>query len=325
VTARDLVSLPKAELHLHLEGAIRAETAVELAERNGLPVPASGRFRDLSEFVASYERARDLIADLDDLRRIAGELVEDAQAQRVVWSEVHLIPPTYAGRLGPAEGVLEAVLDGFRSASTESSSAGVIIGINRGLGHGAAEESLRLAVRYREDGVLGLGLAGDEAHYPANDFEEIFADARAAGLRALPHGGEGAGADSVRACVDVLGAHRVLHGIRAVEDPDLLELLAERQICLDVCPSSNVALQVTPSLAEHPLPQLLDARIPVTLSSDCPLFVGTSSVEEYRRARHDLGLPDAALAEMAENSLKFSSCPGERRHRAMRAIAEWRE
>ncbi|MEV1171733.1 adenosine deaminase [Nonomuraea sp. NPDC049784] len=320
----NLHTLPKAELHLHLEGAIRPSTAAELADRYGLPAPPGGPFNGLSEFVVAYERARDLIGSLDDLHRVARELVEDAAAQGVVWTEVHVIPPTYAGRLGPAEGVLEAVLDGLRSGSSAASGAGVIVGVNRGLPLDQAERSLALAVAYRDQGVVGFGLAGDEARFPAAAFAGVFTHARDAGLAAVPHGGEGAGADSVRACVEMLGARRVNHGIRAVEDPALVAELAERQVCLDVCPSSNIELQVSPSLAEHPLPALMDAGVPVTVNSDCPLFCGSTLVEEYDLVRRWLDLDVAALAHIAETSLRFSSCPVDRLEQAMADLARWR-
>jgi adenosine deaminase len=324
VSAPDLVALPKAELHLHLEGSIRASTAAELADRRSLPMPPTGTFENLSEFVVAYERARDLIGSVDDLKRVATELVEDADRLGVVWSEVHLVPPSYAGRIGADEAVLEAVLDGFQAASTSTTSAAIILGINRGLGPVEAEESLRLALAYRDRGVVGLGLAGDEANHPAEEFADLFARARDAGLAALPHGGEGAGAQSVQACVEVLGARRVNHGVRAVEDPQVLRLLAQRQICLDICPTSNVALRVTPSLAKHPLPTLLEAGIPITLNSDCPLFCTTSAVEEYTRAARTFGLDPDRIAAIAETSLRVSSCPPERREAGLNRLRQWR-
>ena len=319
----DLVTLPKAELHLHLEGAIRASTAEELADRYGMPAPRTGSFRDLSEFVVAYEAARDLVGDLDDLRRIARELVEDAAAQGVVWSEVHVIPPTYAARLGPDEAVLEAVLDGFRAGAGDGSAAGAIVGVNRGLPMAAAERSLALAVRYRDSGVVGLGLAGDEANHPPGLFADVFARARDAGLMALPHAGEGAGAGSVRSCVDDLGAARVNHGVRAAEDPAVVDLLVERQVCLDVCPSSNVALQVSPSLEEHPLPALIEAGVPVSLNSDCPLFCSTSANAEYRLAHERLELGIDALARIARTSIIASSCPDDHRAAALSRLDKW--
>ncbi|MFE6553706.1 adenosine deaminase [Streptomyces sp. NPDC057746] len=320
----DLLSLPKAELHLHLEGALRPSTAAELADAYGRPAPPVGPFAGLGEFVGAYERARDLVGSLDDLHRIGRELVEDAAAQGVVWSEVYLIPPTYAGRLGPAEGIVEAVLDGMRAGATEDSAAGVIVGINRGLPMAAARESLDLAIAYREAGVVGLGLAGDEANHPPERFTDLFRQARVAGLPAVPHGGEGAGPASVRACVEALGAHRISHGLRAAEDPRLLRELAERGVCLDVCPTSNTALQVSRSLTDHPLPAIMAAGVPVTVNSDCPLFCGTTVLQEYQRVSEWLGLDAPALADLAETSLRFSACPAARRTSALARLADWR-
>lgn len=317
----DFFALPKAELHLHLEGAIRPSTAAELADRYGRPVPPTGRFADLTAFTVAYERARDLVGSLDDLRRIAREIVEDARAQGVAWTEVHLFPATYAGRLGPDAAVLDAVLDGLADGADDHSAAAVILGVNRGLSIEAAERTVDLAASRVGAGVVGLGLAGDEANFPPDRFAEVFGRAAAVGLPAMPHAGEGAGAESVRACLDLLHAKRINHGVRAVDDPALLARLADEAICLDVCPSSNVALRVVDSLAEHPLPELIAAGVPVSLGSDCPLFCAASLVDEYRSVADLLGVD--AVAGIAEASLQHSFCPPERRTRALGALADW--
>lgn len=320
----DIVRLPKAELHLHLEGALRPQTAAELADRYGLPAPRTGRFAGLSDFVVAYEQARDLIGSLEDLRRVSAEVLTTARENGVVWTEVHLIPPTYAGRLGPEEAVVEAVLDGLASAASPDSAAAVIIGVNRMLPLQDAWRSLQLATDYRDSGVVGLGLAADEARFPASLFTDVFQAAAQVGLPALPHAGEAAGAESVRMCVEELGARRINHGIRAAEDPSLMDLLCERGISLDVCPTSNVALQVVPSLAEHPLPVLLNAGVPLSLNTDCPLFVQTTTVAEYTAARTAFGLTNNEIAAIAENSLRSSSCPSERLSAALAGITAWR-
>jgi adenosine deaminase len=323
-SATDLVALPKAELHLHLEGAIRHRTAQELADRYGRPMPRTGAFAGLGEFVVAYEQARDLIGSLADLRRVAAEILTTARENGVVWTEVHLIPPTYAGRLGADEAVVEAVLDGLASAAGPDAAAGVIIGVNRMLPVEAAERSLALALAYRDRGVVGLGLAADEARFPADLFADVFARAAAAELPAVPHAGEGAGAESVRACVERLGARRINHGVRAVEDPAVVQLLVDRGVSLDVCPTSNVALEVVPDLVEHPLPRLIEAGVPVSLNTDCPLFLGTTTVREYELAASAFGLEPADLAAIARTSLRTSSCPADRRDRALAAVADWR-
>lgn len=318
----DLRALPKAELHLHLEGAIRPSTAAELADRYGRPVPQTGRFANLTEFTVAYERARDLVGSLDDLRRIAREIVETARAQGVVWTEVHLFPSTYAGRLGPDEAVLDAVLDGLAAGADEQSAAAVLLGVNRGLSLDAADRTVDLAASRLGSGVVGLGLAGDEANFPPDRFAGVFGRAAALGVPAMPHAGEAAGADSVRTCLDLLHAKRINHGVRAVEDPELVARLAEDEVCLDICPSSNVALNVVASLAEHPLAQLIAAGVPVSLGSDCPLFCSASLLDEYRTVADLLGVD--AVAAIAETSLRHSFCPPERRTRALATLAKWR-
>jgi adenosine deaminase len=325
----DVAALPKAELHTHFEASFRPETARDWSERYGRPLPEQGPFAGLGEFVVAYEVARDLIGTLEDLSRAAAELVEAAADQGVVWSEVHLIPPTYAGRLGPEEGIVEAVLAGFAEGAQRNrlvgraSAAGVIIGINRGLGIEAADRSLGLALRYAQHGVVGLGLAGDEANHPASTFARVFQRAREGGLYALPHGGEGAGPESVRACIEDLGATRVCHGVRALEDPAVVELLAERGVCLDVCPSSNVTLQVADSLEDHPLPALLAAGVRVSLGSDGPLFSGVRVNDEYVLAHERMGLGTATLASIARTSIEASSCPEPLRANALDGISAW--
>lgn len=308
--------LPKAELHIHLESSMRPGTVQDLAHSSGLPLPHTGPFPSLSAFIPEYEVARRLVRSPSDLTRLAEELVQDARSQGVVWSEVHLIPSSYAGRLGPAEVVVEAVLAGLGEA------AGIILGINRALPLDAAQESLDLALRYIDQGVVGLGLAGDEARHDVRTFSAVFARAAHAGLPLIPHAGEGSGPQSVRACVE-LGAHRIQHGVRAVEDPDLVELLAERGVALDLCPASNVALGVVPSQEVHPLRVLLEARVPVTLSSDGQLFSGVSIEQEYDAARLAHRLTDEALAAIATTSIEASSCPEPARKTALAGIASW--
>ena len=316
MTAVDVRALPKAELHLHFEAAMSRESAAELADRYGLPEPASGPFADLTEFVVAYERARDVVGSLDDLRELGRRLGERQRADGVVWTEVHLAPSTYAGRLGRDDGLVEAVLDGLH-AGAGPDHAGVVVCVNRGLPPAAAQASLELALRWAGRGVVALGLAGDEAHHPAAGFADVFAAARAAGLPAVPHGGEGAGADHVRQTVVSLRPDRVCHGVRACEDDAVVDLLVEHDVCLDMAPVSNTLLGVVPDLARHPLPELARRGVAVTLNTDIPLFTGLGLSEEYARCAAAWELRDEDVVALARTSLARAYCPGHVRAEAL--------
>lgn len=303
----DVRKLPKAELHLHFEAAMSRESAGALAERYGMPEPATGPFRDLTEFVEAYELARDIIGSLEDLRDLAEDLAKRQQAAGVVWSEIHFIPATYSGRLGPADGLVEAVLDGLRAGGGDS--AGLVIGVNRGRPLEEGEQMLDLALRWAGSGVVAFGLAGDEANHPASRFVDLFRRAAANGLPAVPHGGEGAGADHLRETVDLLGPRRVCHGVRSPEDTSLVGQLAEAGVCLDMAPLSNVLLQVVPDLANHPLPTLMRQGVPVTLNTDIPLFTGVPLDEEYERCVAEWELSDDEVLALARTSIERSFCP----------------
>jgi len=200
-------------------------------------------------------------------------------------------------------------------------SEGVAAGSEYGVGFGltmeaqrqadpsVVEDLARFAARYAGRGVHALGLTGDELVAPASVFAKAFAIARDAGLTSAPHAGELAGPWTVRAVVEELGATRVAHGVRAVEDPAVLEFLASRGVSLDVCPTSNVLLGVAPSLAEHPLPRLLEAGVRCSLGADDPLMFGVSLSDEYENARTSMGLTDEQLAGIARTSLETSDAP----------------
>ncbi|GAA2434191.1 adenosine deaminase [Actinomadura vinacea] len=305
-------ALPKAELHVHLEAAMRPSTAAELAARHGLPAVRQGPYRGQADFVVAYESARDLVVDLGDLNRIAAEAVADAAPAGVRWTEMHCVPHNYGGRLGAPEAVVEAVLDGLGAPGR----AGLVLAHNRARGPAAAWQALDLALRYQDRGVVGFGLVGNEADHPPEQYAEVFAAARRAGLRSVPHAGEGAGPWSVRSAWRALGADRIAHGVRAVEDPGLVEELADADVCLDVCPSSNVALGASPSLRDHQLPALLAAGVPVSLGSDGRLFFGVDVADEYRYAHEGMGVDTAALARIARASLDHSAAP----HHLIRAV-----
>jgi adenosine deaminase len=305
---------------------MRASTLTELAERHGLPanVQSDGSF---ASFIALYRAAVEVVRSPDDLSRLVHEVVADAATDGAMWIEISAwISSSHAERLGlrdEAE-VLEVLLDaGHRAERKVGIGVGFILSANRTRPPAEAVDIARLAAQHSGDGVVGLGLADDETRGAPELFGEAFAVAREAGLIRAPHAGEHGGPDSVRSALDVLGAQRVMHGVRAAEDAELLRLLAETGITLDVCPTSNVVLRVVPSLADHPLPRLLEAGVKVSLNADDPLFFGSGIVAEYELGRHSFGLDDPTLAEIARSSIRASGAPHQVKSAALAGVDRW--
>jgi adenosine deaminase len=321
---RDLRQLPKAHLHLHLEGAMRPSTLAELAADAGVPTPPVRGYRSFGEFGLQYRAASALIETEEHLRRVVREVVDDAADDGAVWVEPHFYPPRYAGQLGSAEEVLEIVIDeGDRAAAARGIGCGWIVSALRDFEVGQAVDLAKLAAKYAGSGVVAFGLAADEALFPPEPFAEAFAIAREADLISAPHAGELAGPASVYGALDALGARRICHGVRAVEDPALLERLAADEVVLDICPTSNVMLAVVPSIEEHPLVTLLDAGVRCSLNGDDPLLFGPGLLAEYELVRDTMGLSDEQLAQLARSSLVGSGAPRELMAEAVDQVEEW--
>jgi adenosine deaminase len=321
---RDLAGLPKGHLHIHLEGAMRPETLEELAATAGIPVPTIRGFGSFGVFAEMYVAACEVLRTDADLRRLVDEVVADAAAAGAVWIEPGVYLPHHRQRLGPPEHVLEVILDELsQSGARHGVGTGLMVSADRTLDPSDAVDQARLAVRHAADGVVAFGLANDEVGFPPELFIEAYDVAREGGLLSTPHAGELDGAERVRSALLALGADRVQHGIRAVEDPALVELLADRGTCLDVCPSSNLLLAVVPSLAEHPLPALLDAGVACSLNADDPLLFGPGLLEEYELARTAMGLDDDALAAIARASITHSGAPDACKANAVTQIDAW--
>lgn len=321
---KDLRALPKGHLHLHLEGAMRPSTLADLAAEDGLSVPAVREFDGFAAFVELYFAAASRLDRESRLRRVVREVVEDAAADGVVWLEPAFYSPRYRNVFGSDRAAIEIVLDELAAAGRRLGvGTGLVVAADRTVDPAEALDLARLAGRLAGQGVTGFGLANDETGWPPEPFAEAFAVAREAGLMSVPHGGELEGPESVVGCIDACGAHRVMHGVRSVESPDLMRRLADEGICLDVCPSSNVALGVVPSLADHPLPQLLDAGIRCSINADDPLLFGPGVLDEYQLCRDGLGLDDATLARVATWSLESSAAPAELVASARAGIAAW--
>jgi adenosine deaminase len=319
---RDLIGLPKAHLHLHLEGSARLPTIVELAERDDISLADLTRFSTLPEFVERYLVAVSTITRPDDLERICYELLVDEAAQGVRWCEPMVTPQFYEPAFGTIDEVWALMRRGFDRAAEETGIAwGVIVGHVRTQPAELAERMATWAAEHSDEGVVGFGIAGDERAGP-EPFAGAFAIAAEADLLLVPHAGESVGPESVRGAL-ALGAHRLAHGVRSVEDPELPALLAGEGIVCDVCPTSNLKLSVVGDLALHPLPQLLEAGVPVTLGSDDQLFFGSQVAGEYEVARAAWGLTDTELADIARTSARASGAPDDLKAEMSSGIDAW--
>jgi len=319
-------ALPKAELHLHLEGSIAPELALELATRHGVPLPGAERgveglreawrFPDFRRFIATYLAISSCLRTADDLVLAIDDLARRLVADNVRHVELTFTPITHVAAGKDAGMLVAGLIEGRQAALARGLSLGFVFDIVRAFPD-QAEPTLAFArsVRRRDpEAVTALGLGGPEAAgHPLDRIAPVFARARAEGLHSVPHAGELAGADSVRAAVERLGAERIGHGVRCLEDTALVAELVARGIALEVCPSSNVALGVVPSLAEHPLPRLLAAGLRCSLATDDPALFGTDLVEEYVRAATTFGLDRPQLRALAAASFEHAFVPDDRR------------
>lgn len=326
---RDLVSLPKAELHIHLEGSIRVDTVRDLADRIGRPVPEAlgsdgvWRFDGFAHFIDSYGEVCDLLHDLDDFRRVALEFCGDLAAQGVRYAEVVFSPAQHAGRLGDRFGPIEAVLDGFAAGEREH---GVVARLEPDLIRDFDEESnlgtLEVALKYAGRGVVAINSAGSERQ-PVDRYAHLMRQAIDAGLPSVPHAGEWAGPKNVWETLETLQPSRIGHGVRSIDDPALVAHLAEIAMPLEVCPSSNVATGVSASLEEHPFPKLREAGVVVTLNSDDPAMFGSWLSDEYRVAREVFGYDDEDLADIARVGVRASFAADDAKERMLTDIDGW--
>jgi adenosine deaminase len=327
-SGRDVLALPKTDLHVHLEGSVRASTMAELADANGVPLPpgaVDGRwaFVDFEDFLRQWTVAQACLAKPDDLRRIAEEFIEDEASQGVGHIEVHVSLGEHGLRTGAWEGSLEGVIEGLTAAGRRHDvSWGIIVDLVRAIPFEASSRAADVAMRYADRGVIGVGLGGPE-RVPGALYADLFARARAAGLHSIPHAGEAAGAASVSEALELLGAERLGHGVRVLEDADLIRKVRERGIPLDVCPTSNVRTGVVSMPDEHPLPKLLDAGLSVTLNSDDPAMFGSPVAGEYTLARETFGISDEGLAAIASAGIRASFAEQDVKRRMDDGVAAW--
>jgi adenosine deaminase len=315
-TASFIAGLPKAELHVHHIGSASPQTVAQLAARHdgATPVPADPerlaeyfQFTDFAHFIDVYLSVVDLIRDAEDVWTLTYDVARDLAEQTVRYAELTLTPYSSVVRGIPPEAFCEAVEDARRRAADDF---GIQLrwcfDIPGEAGIAAADMTLDMAVLLKPDGLVSFGLGGPELGVPRSAFAEHFAAAKAAGLHSVPHAGESGGPDSVWEAIELLGAERIGHGIAAARDEALMDRLRDSGITLEVCPTSNVCTRSVPSLAEHPLPALVAAGVPVTINSDDPPMFSTTLNHEYEVAAELLGLDEAGVTELARAAVSAS-------------------
>lgn len=325
-------AMPKVELHVHLEGSIRPETVLKLADRNGIELPATDLdgmrewyvFRDFPHFVEVYVAVSKCIRSADDLELITREFLEGQKAQNILHSEVTYTATTIEKYNGiPWEDQRVALERAIKYGEEELGvSMRLILDIVRGHEPERAMELTRWAIDSKDSLVCALGLAGVEQAVPASVYADCYAAAKEAGLPFIPHAGETRGAESVREILDHSDPVRIGHGVRCLEDPGVVSELRDRAIPLEVCPTSNVRLGVVPSFDEHMLPNLLDEGLVVTINSDDPPMFGTTLTDELNRSAQAFGFNKDILWSLTLNAVNASLLPEARKRALLTQVRE---
>lgn len=310
-----IAGLPKAELHVHHVGSASPRIVAELSARHGdSPVPSDESavadffvFRDFAHFIDVYLAVVDLIRTPEDIAMLTYEVAREMAGQKIRYAELTCTPYTSVVTGIAAEAYCEAIEDARRSAERDF---GIVLrwcfDVPGESGVPAADETIRIATELAPDGLVAFGLGGPEIGVPRSWFQPHFDRARAAGLHSVPHAGETTGPETIWDSIRLLGAERIGHGTSATQDPELLAYLAEHAITLEVCPTSNIATRAVPTVAEHPVVEMVAAGVPITINSDDPPMFGTTLNAEYAVAADLLDLDEAGLADLARDAVRAS-------------------
>lgn len=327
-----LQALPKAELHLHLEGSITPETLVDLSRIND-PVPLTVDqarkvylYHDFPSFLMSFKAVTDRLHTPTDYETITYNMVRDLAAQGVRHAEVYLsIGILYRfGRLDP-DAVIQAAERGRERAEREFGTTVLwIIDAVRHFGVPEAQRVFRKAATLRAQypAVIGIGIGGDEARGPAHGFRDVYAEAKQAGLHLTCHAGESTGPQSVWGALNI-GAERIGHALTAQEDPELIEVLVERQIPLELNVTSNLRTGCCPALDEHPVKRYFEEGLMITVNSDDPPFFGANLLDEYELLHRQFGFTLEQMRELAANSFEASFLPAEKKLRHLGEVERY--
>ncbi len=317
-------AMPKVDLHRHLEGSLRFNTLVEVARAHRMDMPHTGRLRSLVQvheeepytsknFLSKFETLRLFYRTPEIIGRVTREAIADAAADHVRYLELRFTPVA----LSKAEGfslaeVIDWVIEGRNQAKAESKiNVNLIVSVNRHESPKLAEQAIGLAIDRKEAGVVGVDLCGNETDYSAIPFAEIFQQAKQEGMHITVHAGEWGGANNVSDAIQHLGAERIGHGIRVLEDPSIRDMALERGVTFEVCITSNYQSGVIPALGEHPLPRLLSLGHRVTLCTDDPSISQITLSNEFKLAHEDLRIPLDVLQETVRTGIRSAFMPEE--------------
>ncbi len=316
----EMERLPKVDLHRHLEGSLRLETLIDLVRREGLDLPSDkkalqavvqmqpGEPRTSANFLAKFTHLRSFFRSPEIIHRVTWEAIADAAADNVRYLELHFTPVALSetGEF-PLSEVVDWVIEAASTAAAEHGmELGLILSVNRHEGVKFAEQVAHIAVDQKDRGVVGLSLAGDEAGHSAEPFEPVFSAVREAGLGISIHAGEWEGPENIRYAIEVMRAPRIGHGVRIMEDQELMGLARNKRVAFEVCLTSNVQTGAVPNIHDHPLPRMLQAGLQVTLNTDDPSVSDTRLSDEYALAITELDLSFESIKGLILTALQAS-------------------
>ena len=334
-------SLPKAELHLHLEGSVEPGTLAELSRRHNTPLPTQNNrydvrgsgdvlsedearrlysYKDFNGFMLAFKSVTERLRTPEDYELITYRLMQKLRQQNIMHAEVYVSVGVIRWRGQEFDPIFEGMERGReRGLRDFGISLLWIFDAVRHFGPEAAEEVFGLAARYREHNVAGIGIGGDERRGPAEWFRDVYKKAADQGLRLTAHAGETTGPESVWGALNI-GAERIGHGLSIAQDPELVEVLAHKQVPVEICVSSNLRTGVCADFGEHPLKKFFDEGLMVTLNTDDPAMFQTSLCKEYELAAEEFGFSQDQLREMARNSFEASFLPVEKKLRFLQQV-----
>lgn len=328
-------SLPKVDLHRHIEGSLRLETLYEIADQFGIDLPGGDGLRPLVQVVSSdpntsqnflskFEALRSFYRSPQVIARITEETIADAAADNVRYLELRFTPAALSKMGGfPLGEVMDWVAEAAQEADSKYQvKTRLIASVNRHESLDLAAQVAALAVERRDDGIIGLDLAGDEAGYPTSPFGAIFQDASQAGLNITVHAGEWGGPENVAQAIELLGAERIGHGVRVMEDEAVVSLSRERGTVFEICVTSNYQSGVVDTLTKHPIQNMLDAGLNVTIDTDDPSISQITLSDEYRIVCERLGIADELLQDRILAAARAAFLPIDEQEALVASIAE---